>query len=185
MLVGLVLVGAMNGVGGVLKTWQVAEQSNDGLTLAEELMAEILAQHYKEPVESIVFGSELLENLGNRSAYDDVDDYHNWSSAPESKGGASYSDYSGWTREVTVNWAKVTNPAATATSDKGLKRIVVTVTDPSGDSTTLVAYRSQWGGHEEKLERDATVINGVASQIQVGGKTLYRGVPVSNYAGDD
>ena len=75
MLVGMVLVGAMNGVGSVLKTWQAGEQRHDGFALCQQLMNEIVQARYEEPVDPILFGIESAESASNRGLWDDIDDF--------------------------------------------------------------------------------------------------------------
>ena len=93
MLVGVVLVGAMNGVGGVLKTWRAGEQRHDGLALCQQLMTEVLQRRYEEPDDTVQFGRESSESGGDRELWDDIDDYHDWSSAPEDRFGHPLSGY--------------------------------------------------------------------------------------------
>jgi len=185
MLVGLVLVGAMNGVGSVLKTWRAGEQRHDGLNLCQQLMMEILQQRYEEPDDPVQFGRESSESGGDRGLWDDIDDYHGWSSAPEDASGNPLAGYGNWTRSVTVELAQLADPTQTAVSDEGLKRITVTVTDPSGQTTVLNAYRSKWGVLEEAPDAAATLQTMVTDELEVGGLSLHGGVQVQNHAQDE
>ncbi len=185
LLVGMVLVAAMKGVGGTLMTWRVGEQYHDGLTLCQQLMMEILQHRYEEPVDAVLFGVESPESSSSRAVWDDVDDYHGWSSAPEDTGGTALTGYESWTRAVTVAFAEIADPTQTAASDEGLKRITVTVTDPDGQTTVLEAYRSAWGTLEESLDNAATVQTLVTDEIDVGGRSLHGSVHVQNHAEDD
>lgn len=185
LLVGVVLVGALRGVGGVLTTWSTAEQRHDGLGVAQQLMAEILQQPYADPNAVPLLGLELLESGSNRATWDDVDDYHGWSRSPQDKSGNPLAGFSGWTCAVTVQHANVANPQNVGGADQGLKRITVTVTDPRGRTTTLVAYRSPWGMLEAAPSADATLVTWVGSEIRpTGAMALHSGVNLQNHAED-
>jgi type II secretory pathway pseudopilin PulG len=186
MLVGVVLVGALNGVGGVLKAWNISEQRHDGLALAQQLMAEVLQHPYEEPVDTPAFGVESPESAGVRYEWDDVDDYHGWTSTPEDKSGNPLAGYANWTRSVAVAFAQVSDPTQTAGSDEGLKRITVTVSDPTGQTTVLDAYRSKRGALEMALEEDATVQTLISNEIEIGGLTkVYGSTHMKNHVQDD
>jgi len=131
LIVGLMLVAALNTVGASkIAQARNAEQSL-GPMLAEDLMAEILSQNYQEPTDPVQFGREAGEPGGDRSTWDDVDDYDGWDSSPpevlQNKDGTAIPDLSGWGREVKVVFV---DPGLvnTSVSDIGLKRIQVTVT---------------------------------------------------------
>lgn len=185
-LVGLVAVGALTSVGGVVRTRIAAEQVHDGTALAQHLMNEILSMHYEEPDATPTFGRETAEPPSFRQDWDDVDDYDGWSaSPPQNRPGWALSGYAGWTRAVSVNLAQLNDPMLNSVSDDGLKRIEVTVTDPSGRQTQLTAWRSQWGALEQTPAADITAQTRVESQIQVGsGTTQYSGTALQNHARD-
>lgn len=186
LLVGLLLVAALNGVGAVLRTWRSSEQRYDGSALAEHLLGEILQQNYEEPTDSIQFGIESPESPSDRTAWDDVDDYSGWSSAPEDKTNNALTGYSSWTRTATVELVQISDPTQIALADEGLKRVTVTVTDPFGWTTTLVAYRSKWGTLQSQPLSNTTVQSSVAGQITIGSnKAIYSGTNLPNRAEDE
>ena len=186
LLVGIVLVGALNTVGGVQKSSRGSEQHQDGVGLAHALMAEILQQRYEEPTDTVAFGIESPETSDSRDTWDDIDDYHGWSSAPELKNGNKLAGFGSWTRSVDVVLAELADPTKVALVDEGLKKITVKVTDPKGRTTVLDAYRSKWGVLESALDADATVQTMVTSRIQVKDRTRVHGsVHLPNYARDE
>jgi type II secretory pathway pseudopilin PulG len=142
MLVGVVLVGAMDLLGSVIRGRTSTADAAQAEQLAQQLMVEILNTAYQDDTLPL-FGPELDETLGLRSTYDDVDDYHNWS--PPSLLGLDDNpvvNSTGWQREVTVEWVNPANPALTSLTDLGLKRITVTVKHDGQVVTRLVALRS-------------------------------------------
>ena len=134
LLVGLVLVGSLKVVGGVLQIRMAAEQIHDGTALAQELMNEILSQHYEEPTELLSFGVELSELGSNRSSWDDVDDYNGLKLNGAQLSGSSPNRYNGFEALVCV---------AEKEANK-LKRITVTVTTPQDESIEFSSVKGNW-----------------------------------------
>lgn len=185
LLVGLLLVASMRSVGGVFRTWDSSEGLHRGMGLAQQMMAEILQQHYSDPDGSAFWGIESPESTTDRSEWDDVDDYDGWMSAPQSKDGKAMADYKGWTRVVNVAYVSLADPAQTTLTDEGVKRITVNVTDPRGKQTVLVAYRSRWGALEQPPEIDSTITGYVACELRVkSGARLQSGSNLTNHAKD-
>jgi hypothetical protein len=128
MLVGMVLVGAMNCVGAVIRGRLGVGDSGNAEQLLRQLMSEIVEQEYLEPVNTPLFGTETSENGTARSDWDDVDDYHLWSaSPPQDRYGSPLPNLTDWQRDVVVEWVDPSNPSVTVGSDQGVKRITVTV----------------------------------------------------------
>ena len=75
LLVGLVLVGAMDCLGAVIRGRMSTSDSGRGEQFAQELMTEILSQNYQEPVDTPTFGRESSESGGSRPDWDDVDGF--------------------------------------------------------------------------------------------------------------
>ena len=151
LIVGLMLVAALNTVGASkLSQMRNAEQVI-GPPLAEDLMAEILNQLYEEPDDSVDFGRESGESGGDRADWDDVDDYDGHSSSPpEAKDGSALPGLTGWARKVTVNWADPLIPANNALLPSGIKRIKVEVLYQGRVVTTMTALRTNaWPDTDE------------------------------------
>jgi hypothetical protein len=128
LLVGVVLIGAMDCVGAVIRGRLGVGNSGKAAQLLRQLMSEILEQDYLEPFDPPAFGLESPESTTVRIDWDDVDDYHLWSaSPPQDRSGTPLSNLTGWQREVSVEWVDPSNPATTVVSDQGVKRITVTV----------------------------------------------------------
>ncbi|OHB66544.1 MAG: hypothetical protein A2V70_05325 [Planctomycetes bacterium RBG_13_63_9] len=104
LLIGLVLVAALRCLGAALRAGVSTSRQGQAVLLAEGLMAEILQNPYLEPDDAAAWGAEgSAEQDGTRAAFDDVDDYDDWSaSPPESKDGTVLSDLGSWQRTVTV-----------------------------------------------------------------------------------
>lgn len=127
LLVGTILAASMRTAGSVLRFRSQSSDAGRAALLADDLLNEILASPYADPNETPVFGYESSETAG-RSAFDDVDDYHNWTeSPPVLKSGAPLSNYAGWQRSVSVAYVLRSDPTQSSGSNQSLKRVTVTV----------------------------------------------------------
>jgi len=174
------LLAALGSIGAAARTQRLQQEGVQGLALARQLMSEIVQTRYKDLVNP-VFGVEAGET---RSTYDDVDDYQglNEPSATYASG-AAVAGGSGWARKVEVAWVAASDPTQLSASDKGLKRITVTVTSPTGRSTQLVSIRSSDDGYENTPGSQVTYTSHVGVSIQVGGVASTRcsqGVALKN-----
>lgn len=173
MLIGVMLVATMNGVGAVFKTRLAARQRQQGDALAHELVIEILQNAYADPQDSSGFGPESGESGTTRAGFDDVDDYNSLAdSPPKDKLGTALPNSTGWSRQVTVSRAETASPLQTATVESGVKRIAVTAVSPTGERTTLTAFRCSAGSLEMKPPLDQTYVTGVRASVQVGSEGL-------------
>ncbi len=128
MIVSVVMIGALKCVGSVIRGRMRTSDASFADQLANQLLAEIVEQQYLEPIDPPVFGLEASESSGVRTDWDDVDDYHLWSSnPPEDRKGVPLTNSSGWARSVVVEWVDPANPSVAVGSDQGVKRITVTV----------------------------------------------------------
>lgn len=148
ILVGGLLLSAMNMVGAAGTTVLSMSDRATGNLLAEQLMSEILRQDYEDPDEAPgSLGTEGFEDATrDRLYYDDVDDYHGWrATPPENKDGSLLSQYSNWERLVTVKWVEPTDVRQIAQTGSGVKLIQVTVTHDRVIAAQLLALRADVG----------------------------------------
>ena len=141
LIVGLMLVAALNTVGASkLGQARNAEQAV-GPILAQQLLDEIVDQPYAEA--SSNFGREAGESATVRTDWDDVDDYHGWSGKPQLKNGTLIDGMDDWNREVSVTWASMLVPNNPSGTPTGLKRIDVTVRYQGRVVTQLSSLRTE------------------------------------------
>lgn len=127
LIVGLLLVAALKSSGQTLRSRAAASVPLRGEMLARELMTEILDGVY-EDVTAPAFGPEAGEMTGNRSLFDDVDDWHGWSASPPcQKDGTEIIGFTEWQRDIAVQLVDITSPATVSATDQGIKRVTVTV----------------------------------------------------------
>lgn len=154
VLVSVLLVAALNTTGAVkLGQYNTLTRGRAHL-LAEDLMAEIMRQSYADP-ESVGFvdltdpslvpsalATDAGESANDRSDFDDVDDYHNWSSIPpEQKDGSIIPNLTGWARSVSIERLDPATLLLAPTSELGLKRITVSLEHDGVPVTELVAFK--------------------------------------------
>lgn len=128
MIVGLMTVAALNSLGAATRSSESIGNRAIAMTLADELMAEILQQPYEEPTQSVSFGRESGEAATPRSEFDDVDDYNGWSqSPPQYRDGTPIPERALWRHQVEVTRVSPTNLSQTLATDQGAKLVRVTV----------------------------------------------------------
>jgi prepilin-type N-terminal cleavage/methylation domain-containing protein len=136
LIVGLVIVAAIETVGAAIRTQTITHDRARAMLLAQDLMNEILQQAYQEPIETpIVFGREASEPVGPavpRTAFDDVDDYHNWNTTntrfpPQARDGTPLEGFEGWSRSVVVDYVGANNLGVVTPTPSGIKRITIRV----------------------------------------------------------
>jgi hypothetical protein len=187
-IVGAMIVASLDAVGMIIRTRRVNADRLTGPGLARDLMAEIMAMPYTDPqTPGISIGLDAGESGVTRAAFDDIDDYHGWSTAdPESKAGVARTGYADWTHDVTVTWADRTTGAADTSADTQLKRITVTVTSPTDEVTQLVALRSKYGALEQSLPITGLVVGWAGVELRAGDspRAQFDAVPLVNLAAD-
>ncbi len=144
-IISALLVASLNTVAAARTGEYKIAQRGRALLLAQGLMAEILRQAYADPAYGPgSFGIGADEVTGNRSLFDDVDDYHGWTaSPPQYKNGSVIPATADYEERVTVAWVNPSNLEQTSGSETGIKRIEVTIRYQGQPVLTLVAFRTQ------------------------------------------
>ena len=168
VIVGVMIAMVLHTFGSAAKGRRIQVDREVAAALARHLLSEVVQASYEDTGGSPDFGRESSENGSSRAKCDDVDDYHGWSaSPPEAKDGTELDNLDGWTRSVSVAYVAPSslNPSG---SDEGLKRITVTVTDPRGAVTSLVALRSDGGAYDQESTSGSTYVTWIGVELQVG-----------------
>lgn len=190
LLVGVLLLAALEVVGSSVRGVRVASEQIDAQMLADELMAEILAVAYSDPdaTAQVVFGIESNEpgSPVNRVAFDDVDDYDGWQEQDlfASRDAQRQISLPGWVRRVAVEHVDWINPTRITndSDDGGIKRIAVEVIDPEGQHTYSYALRAAGGALQQSLGVDLEVIAEVSVAIEVDGEHFAASANLRNHA---
>jgi type II secretory pathway pseudopilin PulG len=183
LIVGAMLVMVINTLGSSVRGRKIRQTQSRAPALASQLMAEILQAGYADLTETPVFGREASETGSNRSSFDDVDDYHNWSGTPQDKDGTTLAGMDGWTRSVTVQYVLPTDLSSVSATDQGIKLITVTVTDPYGQQNSVAAIRSNVGTADQAPSVETTFVTWAGVELQIGtesGDRVTSGTNVLN-----
>lgn len=140
VLVGVVFVGALEVVAQTTKSRAAMTDRAVATTLAQALMAEILAKPYDDPNEAdTAFGASAAELTASggvgvsRSGFDDVRDYNAWSaSPPRERDGTKITDAAGMTETVRVMYVGLGDLDMSLATDAGVLKVTVTVTGRDG-----------------------------------------------------
>ena len=188
LLVGLVLVTAMNVLAGSVRTNGVAADLLDAPGLAHQLMGEILAMPYEDPEEP---GGPIALDTGEtnttRAQFDDLDDYDNWTRMPpEMKDGTPVPGATDWQRQVFVKHYDPTTGSTSGSTETGVKFIRVIVTPPGGVETEIHALRSNWGSLQQPPAVDTTTVTSIDAQLQIGASSspAISSTHLKNHAND-
>jgi MSHA pilin protein MshD len=187
-IVGVMIVAALDAAGMVARTQRLNADRLTGPGLARDLLAEIMSLPYVDPqTASSSIGVDTGESSSSRATFDDVDDYHNWSSTNAvAREGTSLSGYSGWSHAVTVTWTNREDGTAWSSNDTNLKRITVTVTSPAGVVTQLVGLRSRYGSLERSLPVAGTAVSWIGVELRAGAsaRSQFVAAPLVNLCTD-
>jgi MSHA pilin protein MshD len=167
VIVAVMLCAAMSLVSAYGRSRNSRQDLSRAMLLAQQLMSEIVQCSYSDPTTgSTTFGPDSGETRAN---YDDVDDYNGLSeSPPANRAGTAIPGFTGWSRSVQVSYVDPTTPTTVISTDKGVKRIVVTVKSPSGKVQTLTALRSTSGVYEHVPSTQTTYTSWVGVTLQTG-----------------
>ena len=187
VVVGVMLAAATQAIGAAAKARLLQQEQARGESLARQLLGEIRQARYRDPnTSSNRNGAETGET--SRSQYNDVDDFDGYADQPpKARDGTPVPGFTGWKRKVQVRWADpanlANNVANSAGNDTGLKKITVTVTSPTGRTTTLSALRQQGSVYDRQQTATATYVSWVGVTCQVGenpSTTAVSGVSTVN-----
>lgn len=144
-VIGVMLVAALNTVGASQTTHKLMGDRSRATLLAQELLYEILQQHYEDPdfaPGSFGLGADEVGD-GTRALWEDVDDYAAFSETPpRRKDGAVIPGFDGWRRTVEVKWVRFADPTVNENYDTRVKRVTVTVTYQDAPLAVLTALRT-------------------------------------------
>lgn len=152
LILGGAFVALLDTVGSARAAQATAAERQYARELADDLMAEVLAvSKYKDDLADL-FGPELDEITGDRTKFDDVNDFNLWKSTPPTHAdGTAVEGAEGLTRTVEVKWNSLSDLRTRDNfNDTGLVIITVTVWRGNKKLAQHVAYRSDvWQAPED------------------------------------
>jgi len=145
LIVSVMLAAVLNTVAAAGRGEALLAERARGLLLAQALLGEILAQSYADPAYGPgSFGIGADELTGNRSLFDDVDDYAGWTAdPPQNKDGTPVSESKGYEQVVNVAWVDPNNLLTKVGTESGVKWIEVTINCQGRMVARLCAWRTQ------------------------------------------
>ncbi len=130
LLISFVLASTLQIVGPLSRSSALQADRLVAANLASELAEEIATKQFLDSNAASPddIGIDGDDSVFTRSNFDDIDDYHGWSSSPPKMSyGVTNSSLNGWTRTVDVKHVLVNDPGTTSGSYTGLKKIIVRV----------------------------------------------------------
>ena len=133
VLVAMVLLSMM--LGGVLSAVELSARTQYSTadvaiarSLAADLLEEVCGQPYVDPVDPNESGLGADEDAGDRSTFDDVDDYHGWMQKPPLHAdGTPIPGAAAWQRRVFVRLVDPSVPDLVVGAESGGKLVIVRV----------------------------------------------------------
>lgn len=127
---------------------RAAEQKAVAMALANQLMAEINMWPYEDPVSgSTTFGLESGEIWGNRTTYDDIDDYNGLSlSPPTARNGDIIAGYDDYSLCVSISYYAPASTAFSGFPSNSFKSITVQVYKSGVEMARLTTIRGRHNG---------------------------------------
>ena len=142
-IISMILLSALATVGASQAMQFKGAQHSEAMLLAEDLMSEVLRMPYADPEQIPLWGLESGEDTGNRSQFDDTDDYEAWSATPpQYKSGEQIAWANEYSRQVDVWWVDPDDLDGTSNTETGLKRARVTVKYGTKTVLTLIGAKS-------------------------------------------
>ncbi|MAE63399.1 MAG: hypothetical protein CMJ18_03935 [Phycisphaeraceae bacterium] len=173
LLVGVMLVAALRTTGAAARGRLVEDETRRAADLARQMISEVIQNHFEEP-EVGGFGRESGETSGDRSNWDDVDDYYNViENTLVTKDGTEVPNTAGWRRTTQVAYIDPASFEASG-SDTGIKRITVIVQAPSGKSVRVDSLRGRVSSYAQPPTMDTTYLSGLNVELQIGDRASTR-----------
>lgn len=135
VLVGTILLVSLTASANLLRNQNQRRDSVPGIELAHQVLDEVTSMPFRDR-DAPVFGIEADEDASDRTTFDDVDDYDNYTASPPSyRDGTFVEGYDSWSVTVTVTPAGAIDSglATTGAVEDSLMRLVrVRCTSPDG-----------------------------------------------------
>jgi type II secretory pathway pseudopilin PulG len=146
VIVGVMLVAALNTVGAARSGETSLTDARFAGSLAQDLLAEINVQAYADSTDTAAsFGPSPAESAtGNRSLFNDVNDYLAFTETPIlARDGSVLSADKSWTRTATVGFLNPADATTIVKTDQGLARITVEVRHRGLLRASIVGLRTR------------------------------------------
>lgn len=148
VLVAILFGAAVQAVGLSATVQFKAADRARGRALARALLNEAIGQKYSAASAApatpfdLLLGPTTAARAGDRTGFDDVDDYRNYSDAPPvNRDGSAIPGADAYVRRVAVTYVNPLDPTQSSVSDTGVKRVTVEVTHNGQTVARVTALR--------------------------------------------
>jgi hypothetical protein len=184
-LVGMVMLGALQGATLAKRTHREQGAAARGVLLASELLAEICSMSYADPeFPNASMGADAGESAFPRT-WDDVDDYAGFTQSPlYDRPGNQIPGFEKWRLAVSVVRVSPDDPETAVSDDEGLKKITVAATSPDGKQIEVSGLRARAGGLDPgpPVAFTAAVQLGAALVLPNESGAHRAAIPLTNHA---
>ena len=130
VILAVLIAAAVQLFGNLARSQTISTDQDGAEFLALEMTREITRCYYADPDLNRVTGVEPDEIGPDRSLWDDLDDYHKWSSCPPvDRQNTPYQNLAHLTRSVEVQYVAANNFSQIVADDQGFKAVTITVSD--------------------------------------------------------
>jgi len=128
VVLGMLLGSVAQGVSLSIRMQRSTAERVRGELLATDLLELIIVLPYSDPDTGTDIGPDAMELPGDRTTFDDIDDFDGWhESPPQDAGGVVREDLVGWARTVAVEWVTLGATDSAQVVETGVKKVTVTV----------------------------------------------------------
>jgi len=145
VVVGVMMAGALATVSASQRASRAQADQALAQLLAQDLLDEIMALPYADASDTAVISGPALTEVatGNRSLFNDVNDYNGWSEAPpRRRDGTGIAGADNLSRRVGVDFLTPNAWTTPSVTDQGVARITVSVMRGGGTIATAVGIRT-------------------------------------------
>ncbi len=138
-LIGVVVAAALNVSTSVIRARMLLGNGARARLLAQDLLAEISELPFQDLDGGLGIGPDAGEDVATRIDFDDVDDYHGWTSSPPThKDGSLLAGFDDWQRSVTIEYVDPDDLDQVVVGNLGVKRVTVRVARAQTELATRV-----------------------------------------------
>ena len=177
VIVGLLIVPVMSVLIRTANGYYRDTVRHQAVHLAHDLLAELQTLPYQDPQENgRRFGLEADEDPSDRSTWDDLDDYRDFSeSPPHRKNGLEIKTVGTYRRRVEIRTVDISAGNVQAIPLDAIRQIHVVVTPPVGPEVRLSCIRFLNGLGDRQVPVQSRSIRNVGMDAELEGNISFRG----------
>lgn len=180
VLVSMLLVVSMSTVSNVMRIRSADTYRLRAVKLANLFLSEALAKPFVDPDDNATtLGATSAELAGPRSDWNDFDDFHGLHMATlVDADGVAIPDTVGWSAVISGAYADPSNPTVAFGTPTDLKKLTLTLTDPSGTNYSFEAFKSNFGLLQEGQSTD--ILSSMEATASINGRSWTSSARIKN-----